>query len=233
MSSPRAIHEKDKLLKRELILDAAQQLWLDNGGAVSRMDELAEKSGVAKGTLYLYFRSKDEVLLALHERDLMQFLDRLLERTEQLPAITIEDMADVFIRFIESSPTFLPLSSYCHALLEHQIPAEQALAFKTRVSRQIDQTVQIINPCLPVIDHLALLQAYGMALGLWQLLQPSPLQEMQREHGLFLYQQPEFTELGFTAILRQSLLTLFHNQRHHRPTSDKYAPTHPDTKDIS
>jgi AcrR family transcriptional regulator len=219
MTSPRAIHEKDKLLKRELILDAAQQLWISNAACLGKMDELAKQSGVAKGTLYLYFRSKDEVLLALHERDLAQFFNRLFERTAQPGTFSVEELVDIFIDSIQSSPTFMPLSSYCHGILEQQIPAEQALQFKTQISRQIDQAVKALNSHLPNIDHLLMIQAYALTLGLWQLLQPSPLQDMQKAQGLFIYQQPELAELDFPQILHQSLLTLFHNQRGAKETA--------------
>lgn len=206
--SPRAINEQDKLIKREAILDAAQALWVNNTGCVSKMDELAKKSGMAKGTLYLYFRSKDEVLLALHERDLSQFFDRLIQRAEQPEAVTIEEFVDIFIRSIGSSPTFLPLSSYCHGLMEKQIPQEAALEFKIKVSRHIGLTVQALQAHTPFITHLLMIQGYAMAIGLWQLIKPSPLNTLEKEQGLFLYENPKLAEMEFTQILRQSLLTL-------------------------
>lgn len=206
--SLRAIKEQDKLKKREVILNAAQALWLSNTGCVSKMDELAKKSGVAKGTLYLYFRSKDEVLLALHERDLAVFFDRIIQRTEQPEVIAIEEFIDIFIQSIQSSPTFLPLSSYCYGLMEKQIPQETALEFKVSMSRHIGLAVQTLQPHMPFINHLLLTQGYAMAIGLWQLIKPSPLNELEKEQGLFMYENPKLAEMEFTQILRQSLLTL-------------------------
>lgn len=204
----RAIKEQDKLKKREAILNAAQALWVSNTGCISKMDELAKKSGVAKGTLYLYFSSKDEVLLALHERDLSLFFDRLIQRAGQPETIAIDEFVDMFIDSIQSSPTFLPLSSYCYGMMEKQIPQEPALAFKVSMSHRIGLAVQALKPQMPFITHLLMIQGYAMSIGLWQLIKPSPLNELEKEQGLFLYENPKLAEMDFTQILRHSLLTL-------------------------
>lgn len=209
MSPTRAINEQDKLKKREAILNAAQALWVSNDSCISKMDELARKSGLAKGTLYLYFRSKDEVLLALHERDMLQFFERLITRAQQPDSMTPEEFIDIFIDSIQSSPTFLPLASYCHGLMEKQIPQAVALAFKVRMSQHIDLSVKALKPHLSNINHLLMTQGYGLTLGLWQLLKPSPLNALEKEQGLFIYADPALAAMDFTQILRQSLLALY------------------------
>ena len=50
--------------KRRLILDAARRLLVRRGYQDFVLDELAREAGVAKGTLFLYFRSKDELFEA-------------------------------------------------------------------------------------------------------------------------------------------------------------------------
>ena len=44
--------------------------------------EVAEAAGLAKGTVYLYFPSKEEMLLALHERQTALFFAALVQRLE-------------------------------------------------------------------------------------------------------------------------------------------------------
>lgn len=53
--------------KQELILNAAQHVFATEGFHAARVDSIARQAGVAKGTIYLYFRSKDEILVALME----------------------------------------------------------------------------------------------------------------------------------------------------------------------
>lgn len=51
--------------KKKLILDAARGLLVSRGYQDFALDDVAEKAGVAKGTLFLYFRSKDELFAAV------------------------------------------------------------------------------------------------------------------------------------------------------------------------
>jgi AcrR family transcriptional regulator len=54
--------------KRGVILDAAQSLFLRYGVKRTALDDVARDAGVAKGTLYLYFDSKDTLFAAIAER---------------------------------------------------------------------------------------------------------------------------------------------------------------------
>lgn len=53
--------------KQEPILTAAQHVFATEGFHAARVDSIARLAGVAKGTIYLYFRSKEEILVALME----------------------------------------------------------------------------------------------------------------------------------------------------------------------
>lgn len=47
--------------RRQAILDAALEVFAANGFAATRLDEVAEKAGVAKGTIYLFFKDKEDL----------------------------------------------------------------------------------------------------------------------------------------------------------------------------
>ncbi len=49
------------------ILDAALALFAEKGFAATRMDEIAARAGVTKGTIYLYYKSKEQIFRALIE----------------------------------------------------------------------------------------------------------------------------------------------------------------------
>lgn len=53
--------------KRERILDAAERVFARRGFYNARVSEVAQAAGVADGTIYLYFRSKDDLLISLFE----------------------------------------------------------------------------------------------------------------------------------------------------------------------
>ena len=62
--------ERERLVRREQILEAAYQLFHETGFSAATMDQIAERAELAKGTLYLYFKSKEEVYYALLDRGL-------------------------------------------------------------------------------------------------------------------------------------------------------------------
>lgn len=58
----------DRDARRELILDVAQEVFLEEGFANASMSVIAARLGGSKGTLYNYFKSKDELFNAYVER---------------------------------------------------------------------------------------------------------------------------------------------------------------------
>ena len=68
--------------RRAAILAAALDVFAENGFAAARLDDVAQKAGVAKGTLYLYFPDKE----ALFEALLQGLVSPVLERIQALSA---------------------------------------------------------------------------------------------------------------------------------------------------
>jgi TetR/AcrR family fatty acid metabolism transcriptional regulator len=65
--------------KRERILSAAERIFARHGFFAAKVSDVAKEAGVADGTIYLYFKSKDDLLIALFER-------RMVELTAALQA---------------------------------------------------------------------------------------------------------------------------------------------------
>ena len=63
----RARAAPDKILRTDAILEAGREIWSRNPFEFS-MTDVAERAGVAKGTLYLYFQTKTDLLGAIAER---------------------------------------------------------------------------------------------------------------------------------------------------------------------
>lgn len=60
--------EREKIQRRNTIIDAAEKLFFTKGFANSTMDEVAEIVELSKGTIYLYFKSKEELYCAIIQR---------------------------------------------------------------------------------------------------------------------------------------------------------------------
>jgi TetR/AcrR family fatty acid metabolism transcriptional regulator len=71
--------------KRERILRAAVKVFAKSGFYATRVSEVAKAAGVADGTIYLYFRSKDELLLSLFDDRVEKLLAYM---RQELPKLT-------------------------------------------------------------------------------------------------------------------------------------------------
>ncbi len=95
--------EREKLKRREEILDAAEKVFFTKGVENSTMDDVAEEAELSKGTLYIYFQSKEEIHWEISQRhmdkvacDMEKVLDLKNNPVENLLAI-----ANVFIQHFD------------------------------------------------------------------------------------------------------------------------------------
>lgn len=71
--------------KRDRILKAAVKVFAKNGFHATRVSDVAKAAGVADGTIYLYFKSKEEVLISLFEDRVERLLAFMVEELPKLP----------------------------------------------------------------------------------------------------------------------------------------------------
>lgn len=81
--SPRTKEQNEQIRqeRRAQILDAARQVFAEQGFHAAKMSDIAQAIGVSQGTLYHYFRSKDDLFMAL----LLPWAERLAEAVRGLP----------------------------------------------------------------------------------------------------------------------------------------------------
>lgn len=84
--------------RRAEILDAARKVFARKGFALGIMDEIAREAGIAKGTIYLYFRSKTEVYQALLAHDMKVLQASTLERIDAQPTLSGKIRAFILTR---------------------------------------------------------------------------------------------------------------------------------------
>jgi AcrR family transcriptional regulator len=101
---PRAIHTEDKEKRYHAILKAAERLLLRSTGRDASMAQVAAEAGLAKGTVYLYFSSKEELLLALFERNIDSFFAALTGMLEGSAPLGIDPILALMQRKMVEPP---------------------------------------------------------------------------------------------------------------------------------
>jgi TetR/AcrR family fatty acid metabolism transcriptional regulator len=70
---PRSLKERQREERGALILQAAEAVLAEKGYHDTSMDEIASRVGIAKGTIYLHYPSKDDLVIALFAREMTSF----------------------------------------------------------------------------------------------------------------------------------------------------------------
>jgi TetR/AcrR family transcriptional regulator len=188
----RAVGLQDKSERRAAILNAAEDLLhRDPGGAIT-VDALARRAGLGKGTVYLYFRTREEVLLQVHLARLHGLFDALEQEFAAPQANAAYGAVRATLRYLRAHPEFLPLATNCRGMLEANTSAEAALEFKVALGARlgaIGARIEARYPGMATGDGVGLLMSsYALMIGLWQLTDPPAclLDAMQRpELGMF------------------------------------------------
>jgi AcrR family transcriptional regulator len=81
--------------RKDQIMNAAEEVFSKKGFSDARMDDIAEETGLSKGTLYLYYKSKDDLIIAILER-LFQREFRAFENLD-LTSMSARDAIWVFV----------------------------------------------------------------------------------------------------------------------------------------
>jgi AcrR family transcriptional regulator len=173
----RAIATEDKAERRQEILDAVEALYLEHPDRMPNVAEVAEKAGVAKGTVYLYFPGKEEMLLALHELHVERFFSQLGKKLREPGPLDFDDIFPVTRDHMIRVPGYLPLTSRCFGMMDREIPLETAIEFKARVATILMAAGEGLERHFKGLGRgggiLILLHSYALIVGLWQLLHPN------------------------------------------------------------
>jgi TetR/AcrR family fatty acid metabolism transcriptional regulator len=76
--------DKKSMDKRAMILDAALRTFVKRGYPETKVAEIASEAGVAEGTIYNYFQSREELLLALFDEKWGMIIDEIRKKIRRL-----------------------------------------------------------------------------------------------------------------------------------------------------
>lgn len=105
---PRNHRMQDREEKRSLIIDAAQQLFLRDGYEATSMTRLAKAASIAANTIYWYFKDKDDVLIAVLNKELSARLANYLQQS-------FDQMSERLLWVVNQLELVSPLVSTVHA----------------------------------------------------------------------------------------------------------------------
>lgn len=144
------------------------------------MAEIARHVGLAKGTLFLYFPTKEALGLALAEQLLHRWFDVLDDGLDALERLsTPEDVGELVLAALKRVPDLVPLLAIMGSVLEHNVSLDQVRRFKAGLLDRMARSGARLEAVLPWLAPGAgagvLLLLHALVVGLYQLAAPAPL----------------------------------------------------------
>lgn len=111
--------EREKLELRNQILEAATELFLKEGFDKTSIRSIAEKIEYSPATIYLYFKDKNEIFRAIHDKGFDMFFAKLSESQKiENPYMRLRRMGDLYLEFAFEHREFYDLMFVMRAPIE-------------------------------------------------------------------------------------------------------------------
>lgn len=160
--------EREKIERREAILKAAIRVYDQEGYHAITMEKIAEEAELGRATLYLYFKTKDEIFVhaIVASTDFFQErLERLYARRAQIRDRLLEAIWESFIAFYEKDRPAFNVTLYFHqSEMTRYLPENLRLMLDRSGSR--------------IYQVMCDLMAYGMEEGIFRECHPKTLAEV-------------------------------------------------------
>ena len=132
----RARSAEQKALRRQAVLEAAEAYFLEVGYEAFSMAQLAKKAGLVKGTLYLYFKTREELFLTLYEQSLMRWSQVFISHLSN--AMTSRAYAQTLFTTAQADGAFLPLLIRLEHVIEHNVSIPRLIKSKQVFKQQVE-----------------------------------------------------------------------------------------------
>ncbi len=218
----RAMRDEQKEERRQAILDTTWTLFQTTTYEALTIVDVANALGLAKGTIFLYFKTKEGLFLALVEQQLEIWFARVDARLIELRSgCTISQIVQLFAEELEAQPALVRLLAILHTLLEQNIDLPTAVQFKHMLRGHFEETGVLLEQCLPFLKigqgaHL-LLQCHALVIGLWHLSDPAPVVQQALQEP-----QLEVFKLHFTQEFILAVQALLYGLEHIKQNLQEY-----------
>jgi AcrR family transcriptional regulator len=186
----RARNEDDKRERRAALVAAALATFDETPYEAVTMTSVAERAGLAKGTLYLYFGTKQDLFLSVVEDRLGDWfgaLDAWL--ADSAAPVGPDELSDFVAASLSSRTALVRLLAILHTTLESNVEQERARDFKQFLLAHMTTSATLLERRVPALrpgdGARFLLRLDALVIGLWHLADPaSPMCAVLEEPGM-------------------------------------------------
>lgn len=176
----RAMGVEDKQARRAAILEAARELFTAGDGGLPTAAEVAAATGLAKGTVYLYFTTKEEIFATVLVEvwaPVMEMVERIFLARGGRRWDKVRAFLRAFVEHLDRHPELLRLDALGPGVIEKNMTAEALLRYKRDFTGRLVTAAGAIDRSLQLEEGRGvqlLVRSYAMTRGLWQTAQHDP-----------------------------------------------------------
>ncbi len=187
-SKPRARTDEAKQEKRNQLVRTAGALFKKIPYGNITMEAVAAGAGVAKGTVFVYFPTKEELFLGLAHELFTDFFTHLRSHLASLDPADIHSLKEGILNAVKNQDSWLKIVPLLDVIIEKNVREESLLGFKrylldemTSIGRQLDEGY----PCLEQVGGGAhfLFWLYGIIAGFLHLSNPAESAQQAIDSG--------------------------------------------------
>ena len=150
----RARSADQKALRRRAVLEAAETHFLEVGYEAFSMSKLAKKIGLAKGTFYLYFQTREELFLTLYEQSLIRWSQVFI--SDLSDSMTSKAYAQKLFSTASADGAFLPLLIRLEHMIEHNVALPRLISSKQVFIKQMEALAEATSISLSLSEAQAI-----------------------------------------------------------------------------
>lgn len=139
--------------RREEIISACEKLYQTMSFKEITLKEIGQETSFSRPTIYNYFRTKEEIFLALFEREYMRWNEELETISEENVSLTNTQIAEKIARSLEKREQLLKLLSMNNYDMEANSRPELLTTFKAAYGKSMTKMRGILSKFRPEMSN--------------------------------------------------------------------------------
>ena len=134
--------KREKNERRKQILDAARALLFEKGIKDAAIGRIAKKAELGVGTIYFYYKSKEEIFAALQQEGLAILTENIRKicQTEKNPVLRLKKIAGAYLLFSKEHKNYFDIINYFLSSPDQMFPPE----IKSGIDLQGSKTLALV-----------------------------------------------------------------------------------------
>lgn len=197
-----ALSEEERFNRRAALLDAARHLYREQG-SLPTVSNIAKAAGIAKGAVYLWFRSKEEIFVALLEAAFLELIARLLPIIESIdprPELVPNNFATQYVELLGEAPDAVQLASIQSGIFRENLAVESFSRLNRNVGAGLSKAGALLEQRFGSLigsrGSDLLLRTWTLTVGLWLMMDiPDEMKKVLDNPALAIFRNGFHTEV--------------------------------------